>query len=338
MPIIPGQAPAPPPAGPAEGSGRPADASGDEESGYFDMPAIGPSREPDEDEEAGGDFGGLPPIGLPDGRGRELPGIIIGTELAARLHAGVGREVTVVNPDGQLLPSGPAPLSRPFLVVATFYTGMIEFDSRFAYVLLPEAQDLLRMSEDEITAIDVRVPSLDDANEVEAELDTALARAGFEGILVRGWETLNKSLFSALKLEKITMFVILTIVILVASFSIASSLLVTVIERAPEIAILKTMGATNGSVMGIFAIAGGLIGLMGTVLGLLAGVGTCLFIEHAGVPMDTEVYYIEYLPVQMVTGEIVMTALAGIVISLLATLYPARKAAQLNPATALRYD
>ena len=267
-----------------------------------------------------------------------LPGIVIGTELGERLHVAVGSEVTIISPDGQLLPTGPAPLSRPYLVVGTFYTGMYEFDTRFAYVTMPEARDILRVPEGYVTAIDIKVSDLDFATQVATTLGSALSDHSETPPLVRSWDELNKGLFSALKLEKIAIFVILIIIILVASFSIVSNLIIMVVERTSEIAILKSMGTTNRSIMRIFGIQGGLIGLVGTVLGVLVGVGICLFIRSGGIPLDTGVYYIEYLPVDLQVQEVVVTALAAIGISLLATVYPALKATRIGPAEGLRHD
>ena len=277
------------------------------------------------------------PFSTTAGRSR-LPGILIGTELATRLHVGVGSEITIISPDGQLLPTGPAPLSRPYLVVGTFYTGMYEFDTRFAYVTMEEARDILRVPDGDVTAIDIKIDDLDRARPLADGLSADLREAGVGSVLVRSWEELNKGLFTALKLEKIAIFVILTIIILVASFSIVSNLIIMVVERTSEIAILKSMGATNRNIMLIFGIEGGLIGLIGTSIGVLWGVANCLFIRAGGIPLDTEVYYIEYLPVDLRVGELVMTALAGIGISLLATVYPALKATRISPAAGLRHD
>ena len=280
----------------------------------------------------------LPFSGSPYGSRVDLPGIVIGSELATRLHVGVGSEITIISPDGQLMPTGPAPLSRPYLVVATFYTGMYEFDTRFAYVTMAEARDILRVPGQQVTAVDIKLADLDAARAVANRLSLQLTDAGHESILVRSWEDLNKGLFTALKLEKLAIFVILTIIILVASFSIVSNLIIMVIERTSEIAILKSMGATNRSIMRIFGIQGGLIGFVGTILGVLVGVANCIYIEGGGIPLDTEVYYIEYLPVDLQVGEVVVTALAAIGISLLATVYPALKATRINPADGLRHD
>ena len=299
------------------------------------MPLLPGQRRPSAERREHG-VGSMPPIG--PGGTRALPGIAIGTELANRMHVSVGSEVTIISPDGQLLPTGPAPLSRPAIVVATFYTGMYEFDTRFAYVLMDEARDLLRIPDGQVTAVDIKVSDLDAARTVATEIGSALSNAGLTGPRVRSWEETNKSLFAALKLEKIAIFVILTIIILVASFSIVSNLIVMVVERASEIAVLKSMGATNRSIVRVFSIQGGLIGVIGTAIGVVLGVGVCLFIANGGIPLDTEVYYIEYLPVDLRPVEVLLTAIAGMVISLLATVYPAYKGARLHPAEALRYD
>lgn len=342
----------------------PVDADGDEPegTGHFVMPPI-PVREASQPNGNAPDVFAMDPIPIPDspgpGSGPDsdfvmdpvpltppsdpndqvvIPGIIIGTELAIRLHVEVGSEVTLISPDGQLLPTGPAPLARPFRVVGTFFTGMYEFDTRFAYVLLEEARSLFRIPGDNITAIDIRVSELERSEMVAETLQGEMSAAGFENALVRSWNRLNKGLFTALKLEKVVVFVILAIIILVASFSIVAGLVVKVVERAGEIAVLKSMGASNRGIMKAFAIEGGIIGFVGTSLGVLIGIGLCLFIQGGGIPLDTEVYYIESLPVQIEPVEVLLTAAAGMLISLLATLYPAIKAARLNPADGLRLD
>ncbi len=341
MPPIPVRRRAPEPPAPlgSEGSEATTNGAGEGEGTGFTMPPIPGQRSAGAETTTPAPPSPMPPIGRPrPSQDPTLPGIAIGSELANRLHVGVGSEVTIISPDGQLLPTGPAPLSRPFVVVATFYTGMYEFDTRFAYVVMDEARSMLRIPAGQVTAVDIKVDDLDAARSVASDLAGALAAQGRDDALVRSWEELNKSLFAALKLEKIAIFVILTIIILVASFSIVSNLIVMVVERASEIAVLKSMGASNRSIVGVFGIQGGVIGAVGTTIGVVLGVGICLYIASGGIPLDTDVYYIEYLPVDLRPVEVLLTAVAGMVISLLATVYPAIKGARLNPAEALRYD
>jgi lipoprotein-releasing system permease protein len=225
------------------------------------------------------------------------------------------------------------PKLKPFRVAGHFYTGMYEFDSKLAYVSLPEAQKFLGMG-DEVTGIEVRTVNADRAREVA---DAIAARIG-PGYEVRSWEELNRGLFMALKLEKIAMFVVLTFIALVASFSIISNLIMLVTEKGREVAILKSMGARDWAILRIFFAEGLYIGLLGLGLGLTFGIGNCLLIARFGLPLNPDVYYIQKLPVVMRAGEIAGVGLAALGLCCLATLYPARVASRMRPVEGLRYE
>jgi lipoprotein-releasing system permease protein len=222
---------------------------------------------------------------------------------------------------------------RPFRVAGHFYTGMYEFDSKLAYAALADVQRFLGM-QGEVTGIEIRTRNPDQAREV-AQAISARIGPGYE---VRSWEELNRSLFMALKLEKIAMFVVLTFIALVASFSIVSNLIMLVTEKGREIAILKSMGARDAAILRVFFAEGLYIGLLGLALGLALGIGGCLLISRYGLPLDPDVYYIQKLPVVMRGGEIASVALAALGLCCLATLYPAYLASRLRPVAGLRYE
>jgi len=225
------------------------------------------------------------------------------------------------------------PKLKPFRVAGHFYTGMYEFDSKLAYVSLAEAQRFLGM-QGEVTGIEVRTRTPDVARAVADEI-TRRVGPGYE---VRTWEDLNKGLFMALKLEKIAMFVVLTFIALVASFSIISNLIMLVTEKAREVAILKSMGARDGAILRVFIAEGLYIGLIGLGLGLVTGIAGCLMLAKWGLPLDPDVYYIQQLPVVMRGGEIAAICGAALGLSCLATLYPAFLASRLRPVEGLRYE
>jgi len=264
----------------------------------------------------------------------KIPGIIIGRELQKMLKVVPGDVVSIFSPLGELGPSGPIPKMRHFKVVGCFYSGMYEYDAKFVYISLKEAQNFFSMGES-VTGIEVRVSDID---KVRAVSDEIKAEIGGYPYRVRTWMDMNKNLFAAIKLEKIVMFVILTFIVLVASFNIVSALIMVVLERAKEIAILKSMGATNGTVMRVFMIEGVLIGIVGTAIGLLAGWLLCIFTASYHFQLDPEVYYIASMPVKMDPMEFVMVAASAILISFLATLYPSLQAAKLRPVEGLRYE
>jgi lipoprotein-releasing system permease protein len=210
---------------------------------------------------------------------------------------------------------------------------MYEFDSKLAYVLLKDAQRFLGMP-GEVTGIDVRTRRPEDARAVS---DAIQARLG-AGYSVRSWEDLNKSLFAALRLEKLAMFVALAFIGLVASFSIISTLIMTVTQKAREVAILKSMGATDGAIRRVFLAQGLYIGLLGLTVGVAWGVLDCRLIMRYGLPLPTDVYYINQLPVVMRVGEIGGVAALALVLCCLATVYPAMLASRLRPVEGLRYE
>ena len=262
-----------------------------------------------------------------------LDGILVGRELAANLHLHPGKEVQIVSPLEQITPAGAVPRTRSFRVAGIFYSGMYEYDTKSVYVALPALQRFLSLG-DEVNGLEIRV---DDVDEPESVAAAVRARLG-AGYRVQDWKELNRNLFSALKLEKIAMFLVLAIIILVASFSIVSNLIMIVVEKAREVAILKSMGATNRGIMRIFMIEGLYIGLVGTLFGIAFGVVTCLVLEQFGFPLDPKVYYIDQMPVAMEPLALVAVGGAGVAISFLATIYPALVAARMRPVDGLRYE
>ena len=269
-----------------------------------------------------------------NGASAPYPGIILGIELANNLGTRVGEYLTIISPSGRLTPMGQAPRSRLFQVVGIIQSGMYEYDNTLAYVDLPVAQQFLGIG-DSVSGIEVRVDDIYKAGEIAEALKQRLGPPFY----VSDWIKMNSNFFSALKLEKVVMFVILTLIILVAAFNIVSSLTMLVMEKGRDIAILKAMGATTASIRKIFVLEGFLIGICGTGLGILGGFTLCSLLKrYKFIELPRDVYHISTLPVKMETFDLAVIAFAAICISLLATLYPSRKAAGLDPAEALRYE
>ena len=268
------------------------------------------------------------------GKDRTLPGIVVGRELARSLRVFVGDQVNVVSPFGDLGPAGPQPKSRPFRIAAIFYSGMYEYDSKFAYLDLGAAQRFFGTG-DTITGLELRVDDVDAARAVMGRVVFALGGWPYRA---KDWGELNRSLFSALQMEKVVMAVILGFIVLVASFIIVATLIMLVLEKTREIAVLKSMGAGVPSVMKIFVAEGVIIGAVGTAFGLLLGYGSCLLIDRVGIPLDPEVYYISNLPVLIEPAQFALAALGALLLSYLATIYPATKAARLRPVDGLRAE
>ncbi len=269
-------------------------------------------------------------------RTQSLPGVLVGKELVKQTHLYVGEEVRVVSPLSD--PSNPdatgtpIPFNRDYRVAGEFFTGMYEYDLKYVYVTLDSFQEFLDRG-DSVDGIEVRITSPDDTDVLQPRIAAALG----PGYRVQSWKDMNRSLFSALKLEKIAMFLVLGIVILVASFSIVGNLIMVVVEKAREIALLKTLGASDASVMQLFAIQGLLIGLIGTTLGVLFGLGACYLGKHYGIPLNPDVYYIDRMPVHVDASSVILTFLAGVMISIAATFYPALLAARIRPAAGIRH-
>lgn len=262
-----------------------------------------------------------------------LPGIILGKELARNMGVITGDIVDLISPRGFLTPVGHMPTLKKFEVVGQFEVGMYEYDGFLAFIHLAEAQKLMRMP-GEISGIEIRLKNLYQAAKVGLELKTTLG-ADYK---VKDWMEMNKNLFSALKLEKAAMFIILALIIFVAAFNIASSLIMMVMEKTKDIAILKTMGASDNSIRKIFIFKGMIIGGMGVCLGLIIGLGVCFALaRYQFIQLPGDVYYITSLPVQIELFDICMIAVSALLICFLATLYPAHRASRRNPIEALRY-
>ena len=262
---------------------------------------------------------------------RVLPAVIVGRELATSLRLYLGEEVNIISPIGDIGPTGPIPKSRPFRVGGVFFSGMYEFDSLYAYTSIEAAQDFLRKG-DRISQIDVAVVDPDNATKVSKII---LEELGGK-LRVRPWQEINTSLFSALQLEKIVMFIFLSFAILVASFCIIATLSMLVIEKSADISILLTLGATPNTVQKIFRFEGLLIGLVGTIGGLLVGLGLCMALKYVGLPIDPEVWYIDKLPVNISPVEFLAVGLSSLCITQVATFIATWIASSPNPVEGLK--
>ena len=262
----------------------------------------------------------------------KLPGILLGRELARGLRVGVGDVVSVVSPFGDIGPAGPQPKSRPFRVAGLLYSGFYEYDAKFAYLQLGEAQRFFGTG-DSVTGLELKVNDVNAARPVMRKVLAALEGYPFR---TKDWGEMNRNLFSALMMERIAMAVILGFIMLVASFIVVATLVMLVLETSREIAVLRSMGATTTSIMKIFVAEGLAIGAVGTGFGLLLGLGTTFLVARVGIPLDPEVYYISHLPVLVDGGDFALVALAALALSYLATIYPATRAARLEPVEGLR--
>lgn len=262
-----------------------------------------------------------------------VPGIILGKELARNLGVLKGDAVYMISFRGMISPIGYLPAMKRFEVVGLFESGMYEYDGSLAYVNLKDAQKILNMK-GSVTGIEVRVDDIYNARNIAKKIVSEL---GFP-YWARDWMRMNHNLFSALKLEKTVMFIILALIVLVAAFNIASTLIMMVMGKTKDIAILKAMGAMDSSIRKIFIYKGMIIGAVGTSLGVCLGFIICKLLEkYKFIQLPGDVYYISTLPVRLEAMDVLMIASAAMVICFLATLYPANQASKLNPIEAIRY-
>jgi lipoprotein-releasing system permease protein len=274
--------------------------------------------------------------------GGESPGIILGVELAKQLGVSLHDIIQVISPLGTMTPMGMMPKMKRFRVVGIFHSGMYDFDSKFAYISIDSAQKFLNM-DSRVTGIEVKSNNIYQVKEIGKEIRKKL---GFP-FWTRDWMEMNRNLFSAMKLEKIAMFILLVLIVLVAAFNIISTLIMVVMEKQKDIAILKSMGAPSKGILKIFVIEGGVIGIVGTGLGTIVGLGMAFNLDKIVAFLENlfgfkilspDVYYIEKFPSQVNPLDIALIVTTAILISLLATLYPAWRASKLDPAEALRYE
>ena len=268
------------------------------------------------------------------GSGHNLPGIILGSELASQLRVSVGYNIRLFSPSGPLTPMGVIPKIKTCRVVAIFETGMYEYDSSLAYVSLATAQEFLELG-DGVHGLELKVEDIYKVSEITVDLEEKL---GF-GYVVKDWIGMNRNLFSALRLEKTAMFIVLALIVLVAAFNIISTLIMVVMSKGKDIAILKSMGATSKGIMLIFIYEGLIIGLSGTVLGVAGGLGLCKILsKYQFIQLPSNVYPITTLPVKVLPMDVTLVAVSAALITLLATVYPSWKASKIEPAVALRYE
>ncbi|MBW2038896.1 MAG: lipoprotein-releasing ABC transporter permease subunit [Deltaproteobacteria bacterium] len=274
--------------------------------------------------------------------GGRLPGIILGRELAKNVGVFLDDPVNVISPLGDVTPLGMTPRVKRFRVTGIFESGMFDYDSTLAYISLPNAQKFLRIG-DVATAIEIKVKDIYKARAIAKRVEGEL---GFP-YKTRDWMEMNKNLFSALRMEKRVMFILLSLIIGVAAFNIICTLIMVVMEKNRDIAILKSMGAKRRSIMKIFVFEGLIVGLVGTFVGSVLGLliacnmeGISNFVERLfGFKiLPGDVYYISQLPSRVDSSDVIIVVCVAIGISLLATIYPAWKASSLDPAEALRYE
>ena len=258
---------------------------------------------------------------------------VVGRELARQLRVTLNDHLRLILADGPLTPIGIIPRMQTCRVTGIFESGMYEYDSVLAYVSLATAQKFLGM-ENTVHGLEVTVDDIYQAGNIAKEIEKTLGLS----FIAKDWIRTNKNLFSALKLEKTALSIIVALIVLVAAFNIISTLIMMVMEKTRDIAIFKSMGATSGNIMRIFILEGLIIGSSGTVLGVGAGLFVCSLLRKYKFIKLPDVYPMSTLPVQVISGDVVTIAAAAILITLVATLYPSWQAAKVEPAVTLRYE
>lgn len=268
-------------------------------------------------------------------------GVVLGGELARSMGVRRGDKVTLVAPSGQVTPAGIVPRLKQMTVVGTFDSGHFEYDSALLLMHIDDAAKIFRLEGP--TGVRVKLRDLHQAREVAAQLESSLSGE----LVVRDWTRQNRTWFAAVQVEKRMMFIILTLIVAVAAFNLVSTLVMTVTDKRADIAILRTLGASPGSIMGIFVVQGAMVGVIGTLAGLALGLGVAFNIDvivpaleqlfHASF-LPKDIYLISRMPSEPQSADIVPIALISLVLAFLATLYPSWRASQVNPAEALRYE
>lgn len=272
----------------------------------------------------------------------QIGGIVIGKEMARNMGIFLYDTITIISPTGISTPMGMMPRMKKFAVVGIFESGFYEYDSTLAYLSLRNCQDFLQMG-DSVTGIDIKVDDIYKADSIARRIQSKL---GFP-FWANNWMQMNKNLFAALKLEKRVMFIILSLIVLVAAFNIISALIMIVMEKSKDIAILKSMGATSRGIMKIFIYQGLIVGVIGTFFGCIAGLSVALNLQKVSLFVEKifhfkilpgDVYYLSELPSQVNYGDVIVIIIGTLLVCFLSTIYPSLRASRLDPAEALRYE
>jgi len=268
----------------------------------------------------------------------QMPGVVVGKTLARTLNLRLGDQVRIISPltgaDAALVRRGATPRSRDFRVTGIFDAGFDEYDSRLVYVDIWQAQRFFEQG-DAVTGVEVKVRHIDRARAIGRRIERSLGNGAYHTL---DWESLNHNLFTALALQKLSLSFVITIIIIIAAFNVIATLVMVVLDKKREIAILKAMGASEGAILRIFLTQGMAVGAMGTGLGLALGAATCGLLMRYHFPLDAQVYLIRYVPVRPSLGEFAFTAIVALLIAMAASLVPAIWASKLTPVEGLRYE
>ena len=263
-----------------------------------------------------------------------MPGIVLGRDLALDLRISLGEVLTLVTAPAELKLGNISPRTRDFRVIGFFKTGVYEFDSKFAYIDISQAESFFDF-EAGIRGLGIKINNIYMADEIDYEIQEALHSFAYG---TNNWIRMNRNLFSYIKIEKILMFLLLTLIILVAAFNLVAMLTMVIMEKRSEIGILRSMGASKAGVMSIFMVQGTVIGTIGTLLGVIGGLVVCGILKEIKVDLPPDVYFINTLPVLVQWSDVVIISIASILICFIATIYPSWEACKIPPLEAIKYD